>query len=131
MTEAQRKHLEKRLQEERQRVTHDLARYYADSSDTMQDESGDLSVVPTHMADEGTDTSDQEMAAANAMRLTAELEQIDAALERLYHDPKQFGRCEKSGREIPFARLDIIPWARTCDDETEPPRQRPRSTNAR
>jgi DnaK suppressor protein len=113
MTEAQRKHLEQRLQEERQRVTQDLARYYADSSD------------------EGTDTSDQEMAAANAMRLTAELEQIDAALERLYHDPKQFGRCEKSGREIPFARLDIIPWARTCDDETEPPRQRPRSTNAR
>lgn len=131
MTEAQRKHLEQRLQEERARVTRDLARYYADSSDTMQDESGDLSVVPTHMADEGTDTGDQEMAAANAMRLTMELEEIDAALERMYHDPKRFGRCEQTGKEIPFARLDLIPWARTCDDETEPPRQRARSTNAR
>lgn len=131
MTEAQRKHLERRLHEERERVTRDLARYYADSSDTMQDESGDLSVVPTHMADEGTDTSDREMAAANAMRLTTELEEIDAALERLYHDPRQFGRCEQTGKEIPFARLDIVPWARTCDEEQEATRQRARSTNAR
>jgi len=131
MTEAQRKHLEKRLQEERARVVRDLGRYRTESADTMRNESGDLSAVPSHMADEGTDTMDQELAAANAARLTIELGEIDAALERMYHDPARYGRCERSGKAIPFARLDIIPWARTCDDETEPPPQRARSTNAR
>jgi len=32
----------------------------------------------------------------------------------LYKSPAQFGLCD-DGREIPFERLDIIPWARTCD----------------
>jgi len=40
---------------------------------------------------------------------------IDAALERLYQAPEKFGRCEDTGKDIPFARLDLIPWARTCE----------------
>ena len=43
--------------------------------------------------------------------------EIDGALERLYRDPKRFGVCERTGEPIPFARLDLIPWARTCDQE--------------
>jgi RNA polymerase-binding transcription factor DksA len=45
--------------------------------------------------------------------LTVELEEIDAALERLYHSPQDFGRDERTGHDIPFERLDVIPWART------------------
>ena len=48
-----------------------------------------------------------------ATRQTAELAQIDDALERLATNPAQFGICENTGAEIPFERLDIIPWART------------------
>jgi RNA polymerase-binding transcription factor DksA len=25
------------------------------------------------------------------------------------------GVCEDTGGDIPFERLDVIPWARTCD----------------
>jgi RNA polymerase-binding transcription factor DksA len=57
----------------------------------------------------------EELDASNATRVSDELAEIDAALERLYQKPDQFGICEDSGREIPFERLKIIPWARTCD----------------
>ena len=43
-----------------------------------------------------------------------ELAEIDAALERLYNTPEKFGICEDTGEDIPYERLDIIPWARTC-----------------
>ena len=49
----------------------------------------------------------------NAERATAELTEIDAALDRLYNNPDAYGRDERTGQPIPFARLDIIPWART------------------
>jgi len=47
--------------------------------------------------------------------MSRELEEIDAALERLYRTPERFGICEETGRPIPFERLEIIPWARTCE----------------
>ncbi len=105
LTPTQRKHVETRLLEERTRVVDALARYNRATRDTVQQEPGDR----------GTDTADQERDVVNAARETAELAEIDAALERLYQRPEQYGRCERSGKPIPFARLDLVPWARTCD----------------
>jgi RNA polymerase-binding transcription factor DksA len=114
LTAQQRKHLEKRLHEERARALDLLNRIVADrSSASEQDAAGDLTLMPSHQADLGTDTFDQELDESNATRVSQELTEIDAALERLYKTPEKFGVCE-DGREIPFERLDIIPWA-TCD----------------
>ena len=55
-----------------------------------------------------------ELDAANAMRISRQLTEIDAALDRLHRDPARFGICEDTGRDIPFERLEVIPWARTC-----------------
>jgi len=116
LTAAQRQYLERRLQEERARALRTLNRSIADNSDgTEQDRTGDLTTVPLHLADLGTDTMEAELEATNATRVSRELAEIDAALERLYRHPDQFGVCEDTGRDIPFERLDIIPWARTCD----------------
>jgi DnaK suppressor protein len=115
LTEKQRQHLERRLHEERERVVRDLNRLVGDLSDgTEQDRSSDLTKVPFHMADLGTDTIDTEIAASNATRESRELEEIDAALERLVKTPEQFGICEETGEKIPYGRLEVIPWARTC-----------------
>jgi DnaK suppressor protein len=119
MTEGQRQHLERRLLEERERVLRSLQRYEQDASVSEQDQDGDLSRVPLHLADEGTDTMQQELDASLATRDTQTLHEIDEALRRLYHDPERFGRCERTGEEIAFERLDIIPWARTCDDAAD------------
>ena len=114
LSAAQRQHLERRLLEERRRVLTDLGNYSEQTNATEQERSGDLTVVPLHAADLGTDANREELDALNAARESTELEEIDAALERLYQTPERFGICEGSGEEIPFERLDIIPWARTC-----------------
>lgn len=118
MTDEQRRHLERRLLEERRRAVALLDGYAArrngEGGGSQQDGSGDLTKLPLHMADQGTDTMQQELDAVMLDRETRNLNEIDAALERLYHDPERFGICERTGAEIPFERLDIIPWARTC-----------------
>lgn len=115
MTQAQRTHLERRLVEERDRITNLLSRY-ADQHEAQdeEDEAGDLTKMPLHMADQGTDTMQQELDAVMVDRESRTLSDIDAALQRLYHTPESYGICQKTGKEIPFERLDIVPWATTC-----------------
>ena len=116
LSPTQRKHLEQRLLEERKRALRTLSRTVNESADgDEQDRSGDLTSMPLHMADLGTDTMQQELDASNATRVSRELAEIDAALERLYQAPEKFGVCEDTGKPIPFTRLDLIPWARTCE----------------
>jgi RNA polymerase-binding transcription factor DksA len=57
---------------------------------------------------------ESELQAANATRISRELAEIDAALDRLHRSPDRFGVCEHTGEAIPFERLDVIPRARTC-----------------
>ncbi|MDB4883483.1 MAG: hypothetical protein JWL95_2249 [Gemmatimonadetes bacterium] len=115
LTSEQRSHLERRLLEERERAVSIVNRIVGErSTDTEQDSAGDLSVAPFHPADLGTDTMDEELDESNATRASRELAEIDAALQRLYATPESFGTCEDTGREIPFERLEMIPWARTC-----------------
>src|SRR6185436_6061578 len=115
LTNEQRRYLEKRLQDERERALQLVNRIVADrSGESEQDASGDLTLMPFHPADLGTDEIDEAVDESNATRASQELAEIDAALERLYKSPAKFGVCD-DGREIPFERLDIIPWARTCD----------------
>jgi RNA polymerase-binding transcription factor len=115
LTANQRETLERRLQEERTRALRMLNRDVAESAgSTEQDRAGDLSVVPLHPADLGTDTIDTEVELSNATRISNELAEIDAALERLYSAPDGFGICADTGQPIPFERLRIVPWARTC-----------------
>ena len=117
LTDSQRAHLEQRLREERERALRSLNRNVETSSKAAEeDRDGDLTNMPFHQADLGTDTMQEELDASNATRMSRELAEIDAALDRLYRDPEHFGICEKTGQPIPFERLDIIPWARTRSD---------------
>jgi DnaK suppressor protein len=116
LTAGQRKILERRLHEERDRALSLLNRGVAERAGASeQDRAGDLTLVPLHPADLGTDAIGTELDVSNATRISDQLAEIDAALGRLYAAPDQFGTCEKTGEQIPFARLQIIPWARTCD----------------
>jgi RNA polymerase-binding transcription factor DksA len=123
LSDHQRDHLAKRLREERERVLRALSNYDRELGSTEQEASGDLSKYPLHPADEGTEMFDRELDAQEASRLSRELDDIDDALERLYQSPDQYGRDERSGDEIPFERLDVIPWARTRVDREPEARQ--------
>ena len=112
MNSEQRKHLEKRLQAERERAIKAIRSL--DESRASNDDDGDLTLYPFHLADEGTDTMEQEktlLLLSNEGRLLLE---IDEALRRMYRDDESFGKCGGCGDEIAFERLDIVPWATMC-----------------
>lgn len=116
LSKAKRQRLERRLLDERAQALRALGQSVTEHADEdEQDRAGDLTSIPLHPADLGTDTMQEELDASNATRVSRELAEIDAALERLYKTPDKFGICEDTGREIPFARLEMIPWARTCE----------------
>jgi RNA polymerase-binding protein DksA len=86
--------------------------------------SGDLSTVPYHMADVGTDNFEHEFTLGLIENEEEELREIDAALERL--EKGTFGLCERCKEPIPRSRLKIIPYAKLCieckrGEEHEPP----------
>jgi RNA polymerase-binding transcription factor DksA len=114
LSEEHRRHLAARLREERERVLQIIARYSEELGTSEEEQSGDLTSYPLHLADEGTDTMQRELDATLASRASTELGAIDAALRKLYAEPARFGICEDTGEEIAFERLDIVPWARSC-----------------
>jgi RNA polymerase-binding transcription factor DksA len=117
MTTEQRQHLERRLHEERERTLESLTRAGRELGVSEREQDSDLSAYPLHPADKGSDNHDREVAFSLAGRETEILHEIDAALERLYKHPAEFGRCSNCEGEIPFARLDLVPWAHECDGE--------------
>ncbi|HEX5076725.1 MAG TPA: TraR/DksA C4-type zinc finger protein [Gemmatimonadaceae bacterium] len=130
LTETQRRHLARRLQEERTRALRTLNRSVGEHADgDEQDRSGDLSVVPSHPADLGTDTMQAELDASNATRVSRELAEIEAAIERLHSTPEKYGTCEETGEDIPYERLDLIPWARTCGGTSAGSQSRSRASD--
>jgi RNA polymerase-binding protein DksA len=76
------------------------------------DASGDLSSMPIHMADIGTDNYEQEFALDLMDSERRILHEIDDALQRI--EEGVFGICEGTGGPIPKARLEAQPWARYC-----------------
>lgn len=112
MNKRQRAKIEKRLLQERASVLKALAQFDDRFADVEQD--GDLTNYPLHMADEGTDTMEQEKEFLLASKEGTRLYRIDEALRMLYKAPKRFGRCELCGEEIAFERLEILPWTTVC-----------------
>jgi len=76
------------------------------------DAAGDLSSMPIHMADIGTDNYEQEFALGLMDSERKLLQEIDDALQRI--EDRKYGICEGTGKPIPKARLEAKPWARYC-----------------
>jgi DnaK suppressor protein len=74
--------------------------------------SGDLSSMPIHMADIGTDAFEQEFNLGLLEHDGATLEQIEAALERI--EVGVYGVCVECEAKIPKARLQVLPHTAYC-----------------
>jgi RNA polymerase-binding transcription factor DksA len=79
---------------------------------SRQDSSGDLSSMPIHMADIGSDNYEQEFALGLMDSERKIVQEIYEALKRIQDGT--YGICEGTGEPIPKARLDGIPWTRYC-----------------
>src|SRR6266481_2235049 len=79
---------------------------------TRSESNGDLSSMPIHMADIGSDNFEQEFTLSLMENEEGTLDAIEAALERIASG--LYGLCEECGVKIPKARLNAIPYAALC-----------------
>lgn len=73
---------------------------------------GDLSSMPIHMADMGTDNFEQEFTLSLMENEEETLGRIEAALERI--EDGVYGSCLECGGKIPKTRLNAIPFTAYC-----------------
>lgn len=69
-----------------------------------------LSTLPIHMADMGTDNYEQEFTLGLVEKDRNLLREINAALAKIQNGT--YGICEATGKPIGKARLEVQPWAR-------------------
>ena len=72
--------------------------------------SSNLSTLPLHMADMGTDNYEQEFTLGLVEKDRNLLREINAALAKIQNGT--YGICEGTGKPISKARLEAQPWAR-------------------
>ena len=76
------------------------------------EDNGDLSRMPIHMADLGTDNFEREFTLSLMESEEDTLGRIEASLERI--EDGTYGDCGECGAKIPKARLNAIPYATLC-----------------
>jgi RNA polymerase-binding protein DksA len=79
---------------------------------SRKDAAGDLSSMPIHMADIGSDNYEQEFTLGLIEGEEGLLHEIDEALERVENGT--YGICLATGKRIAKARLNMQPWAKYC-----------------
>ena len=107
--------LGKKELEEYRALLHTKRRQLVGMLSGMEDEAlrssgGNLSNMPVHMADMGSDVYEQDFTLGMAETERAIINEIDAALQRI--EDKTFGVCQMTGKPISKARLDAKPWAK-------------------
>ena len=78
--------------------------------EALQGEGTNLSHLPMHMADQGTDNYEQEFTLSLIHRDRKMVEEIDHALAKI--DDGTYGICEGTGQMISKTRLEAQPWVR-------------------
>ena len=107
--------LSKKELDEYKALLHTKRRQLVGMLSGMEDEAlrssgGNLSNMPVHMADMGSDVYEQDFTLGMAETERAIITEIDAALQRI--EDKTFGICQMTGKPISKARLDAKPWAK-------------------
>jgi RNA polymerase-binding transcription factor DksA len=105
LTAKQLRHYRDVLMVKRAQIIGDLKSLEDSSSD-----SGELSKLPLHMADVGSDVYNQDLNIGLAENELARLKEIDHALVRI--KAKTYGMCLLTGDPIPEARLEAKPTAK-------------------
>ncbi|HEY4257074.1 MAG TPA: TraR/DksA C4-type zinc finger protein [Candidatus Udaeobacter sp.] len=92
------------------------------AQDTLRSraEGSEASAFGMHQADAGSDAYDRDFALSLLSQEQDALYEIDEALKRI--ELGTYGKCEMSGKSIPHARLEAIPFARftvECQSQLE------------
>ena len=102
-------HFKQLLLKKRQEIAGNVSEI---EEEALKKTDGDLSNMPIHLADMGTDSYEQEFALGLMDSERKLLREIDDALYRI--EQKTYGTCEATGVPIAKARLEAKPWAKYC-----------------
>ncbi len=107
------KKYEKALLEKKKSLLEEIASTMKDRvSTTIRESTGDISSYSYHMADQGTDAMERELAFMFASKSGRLVYHIDQALKRMKDG--YYGKCVKCDKPISSARLTAVPHARMC-----------------
>lgn len=113
LTSADTEHFKQMLLKKRREILRNVNEFEDEAlKKSRLDASGDLSSMPIHMADIGTDNYEQEFALGLMDSERKLLKEIDEALERI--EQQTYGICEGTGKPIPKVRLEAQPWTSYC-----------------
>lgn len=110
------KHKTKQLLEaERARLAEVLVAARALRTGAEQAAQQELISIDQHPAEQATESLDREIDSTVEQRVNAELEEVEAALQRL--EEGRYGLCEVCGKPIAEGRLEAMPATRYCVDD--------------
>lgn len=78
---------------------------------------GDVALADQHPADVASETEARELDVARQRLFEDRIALIDEALRRL--ERGEYGRCVICGKEIPVARLELVPETPYCVEDAE------------
>src|SRR2546421_11746641 len=120
MTQAELASYRQKLVALQHRLSGDVSSLAAEALNADEQASGNLSHVPLHPADLGSDAFERQFTEGLLAHERQTLAEILAALERI--DAGSFGRCEGCRKQIPESRLQALPYTRYClKCASEPP----------
>jgi len=113
MTKTELEHQRRRLLALKKRLGADLTQLEEEALRPVGGQAGgELSDVPLHPADVGTENYDVEVGLELLENEAQILTEIDDALARI--DQGTYGICENCHREISRERLEAVPYTRYC-----------------
>ena len=113
LTQAELDHFKDVLLQKRREIVGDVSMIEGEALNKSRLEAGgDLSSMPIHMADMGTDNFEQEFSLGLMDSERKILHEINLALHRILE--ATYGLCLGTGKEISKPRLEAKPWAKYC-----------------
>jgi RNA polymerase-binding protein DksA len=105
--DAKLEHFKSMLVRKRQELVGDVSTM---ETQALRSQSGSLSNMPSHLAEQGSEAYDQSLSLDLAAADRKLIKEIDDALKRIAEGT--FGICELTGKPIKVERLEELPWAR-------------------
>jgi DnaK suppressor protein len=122
MNQIQLEQLEQQLHEQRTVIADTTLVSEPDLSQSIGEDTGELSGYDNHPADLGSEVFERSLAVSLNEHENFMLDDIDYALNKIKEGT--YGKCEECGVEIPFERLEAMPTARYCMEHQELHEQR-------
>jgi RNA polymerase-binding protein DksA len=94
----------------RQQLIGDMDHLTEEALKSRTESAGDISIMPLHMADIGSENYEQEFSLGLMESSKSVVKEIDEALERIKNGT--YGICMGTGKLITKARLKLKPWAK-------------------